>query len=162
MISPFQNDNFPAMEKCAKLAPNLFDKEDYITHYRNLKFYVEQGLVVKKIHKVLAFTQESWLEGYINYNTIMRAASSSSFAKDFYKLMNNAVFGKTNENLRNRVSAEIITNRQAALKLCKPNMKRSYNIHENLVVIEKTIETLKLNKPIYVGFTVLELSKLWM
>lgn len=93
----------------------------------------------------------------------MRANSSSDFEKDFYKLMNNSVFGKTQENLRNRVSVEVITNREKALKrICKPNFKRSMTVHEYLVIIHTVKSTLELNKPLYVGFSVLELSKLCM
>ena len=104
MLSPFQLE-FPANQKktSTKLAPNLRDKKNYVLHYRNLKFYFDQGLILNKIHKVLAFKQSPWLKTYIDYNTRMRAMSSSGFAKDFYKLMNNSVFGKTQENLRNRV-----------------------------------------------------------
>ena len=77
--------------------------------------------------------------------------------------MNNSVFGKMQENLRNRMNVEILTDRKTALKrACKPNMKRSFTIHENLVVMETAITNLELNKPIYVGFSVLELSKLHM
>ena len=77
--------------------------------------------------------------------------------------MNNSVFGKTQENLRNRINVEIVTSRKIALKrACKPTLKRSYTIHENLVVMETLIGNLVLDKPIYVGFAVLEISKLWM
>ena len=73
--------------------------------------------------------------------------------------MNNAIFGKTQENLRNRISVEIAINKKVALKrAAKPSLKRSYTINENLVVMETTVRNLKLNKPIYVGFTVLEIS----
>ena len=77
--------------------------------------------------------------------------------------MNNAVFGKTQENLRNRINVEVVTDEKIAKKrVCKPNMKRSYTINENLAVIEMGIQNLTLNKPIYIGFSVLEISKLWM
>ena len=164
MLSPFQQ-NFPEKQKkpSTKLSPNLYYKEKYVTHYRNLQFYLEQGLVLKKIHRVLSFTQSRWLAGYINFNTLQRSRSDSNFGKDFFKLMNNSVFGKTQENLRNRVSVEIITDRKMGLKrACKPNIKRSYTINEDVVVMESFVRKLTLNKPIYVGFTVLETSKLWM
>ena len=94
---------------------------------------------------------------------MQRTLSSSNFGKDFFKLMNNSVFGKTQENLRNRINVEIVTNRKTALKrVSKPIIKRSYTIHEDLVVMESYVTKLVLNKPIYVGFTVLEVSKLWM
>ena len=156
---------FPKEQKkpSKKLTPNLYDKKNYVVHYRNLKFYVEQGLIIKKIHRVLTFKQSAWLKSYVDFNTQMRAKSSSKFAKDFYKLMNNAVYGKTNENLRNRVNVEVITNREVALKrACKPSFKRSYTIHEDLVIMQCATVNLELNKPVYVGFTILDLSKLLM
>ena len=164
MLSPFQQQ-FPSQQKKSskKLTPNLRDKSNYVLHYRNLKFYMQQGLIVKKVHRVLTFNQSPWLKTYINFNTQMRTNSSSDFEKDFYKLMNNSVFGKTQENLRNRVNVEVLTNRELALKrACKPTFKRSYTIREDLVVMQTSTANLELNKPVYVGFSVLELSKLHM
>ena len=164
MLSEFQQ-KFPDCQKrkSTKLAPNLRDKKNYVVHFRNLKFYLQQGLVLKKVHRVLTFKQSPWLKDYIDFNTRMRSTSSSDFEKDFYKLMNNSVFGKTQENLRNRVNVEVITNREKALKrVCKPTHKRSYTIHENLVIIQNAVTNLELNKPLYIGFSVLELSKLHM
>ena len=89
--------------------------------------------------------------------------SASDFEKDFFKLMNNSVFGKTQENLRNRVKVEVLTNRELALKrACKPSHKRSVTVHEDLVLMQTAVTNLELNKPLYVGFSVLELSKLHM
>ena len=165
MLSNFQQEKFPASQKktSVKLSPNLRDKTNYVVHYRNLKFYLEQGLVITKIHKVLSFKQSPWLKPYIDFNTSMRSTSSSAFAKDFYKLMNNAVYGKTNENLRNRVNVEVLTNREKALKrVCKPSFKRSLTIREDLAIMQCSIANLELNKPVYVGFSILDLSKLLM
>ena len=164
MLSPLQQQ-FPKHQKksTTKLTPNLRDKTNYVVHYRNLKFYLEQGLVLTKIHRVLTFKQSAWLKSYIDFNTQQRTTSTSDFAKDYYKLMNNSVFGKTQENLRNRISVEIITRRGVALKrVSNPSFKRSQTIREDLVIMEKTISNLQLNKPVYVGFCVLDLSKLLM
>ena len=150
MLSPFQL-KFPANQKktSTKLAPNLRDKKNYVLHYRNLKFYLEQGLILKKIHRVLTFKQSPWLKTYIDYNTRMRAMSSSGFGKDFYKLMNNSVFGKTQENLRNRVNVEVLTNREKAVKrACKPSLKRSFTVQEDLVIMQIAVTQLELNKPL--------------
>ena len=85
----------------------------------------------------MKFKQSPWLKQYIDFNTQCRTISKSSFEKDFYKLMNNSVFGKTNENLRNRVNVEVITNRKVALKrIAKPNFERSQIIRDDLVIIE--------------------------
>ena len=165
MWSPFQKECFPDYKKkpTVKLSPNLLDKTKYVVHMRNLQFYIRHGCKVTKIHRVLSFKQSNWLKKDIDFNTDMRTKSKSKFEKDFYKLMNNSVFGKTQENLRNRMNVEIITNRKIALKrACKPSMKRSETIHENLVVMETAVTNLVLNKPIYIGFCVLELSKLLM
>ena len=93
----------------------------------------------------------------------MRMKSQSSFGKDFFKLMNNSMFGKTMECLRNRISVEIVNDKKIALKrVCKPSLKRTYTINENLVVIEMMTQNIELNKAIYCGFSVLDISKLWM
>ena len=163
-MSPFQR-KFPEKnrKKSRKLAPNLLPKTKYVTHYRNLKFYVQLGCRITKIHRVLAFRQEAWLARYIDFNTKMRAQQTSTFGKDFFKLMNNAVFGKLQENLRKRIKVEIVTDEELAKKrVCKPNMKRSLTIHSDLVIIETFVESLELNRPVYSGMVVLDLSKLWM
>ena len=95
MYSPYQRQNFPEELPQSKLAPNLKNKNNYIVHYQNLKFYMQQGLKVTKIHRVLEFDQSPWLKKYIDFNTTCRAAATSSFEKDFYKLMNCSIFGKT-------------------------------------------------------------------
>ena len=164
MLSEFQQQ-FPSCHKKSsiKLTPNLRDKTNYVVHSRNLKFYLDQGLILKKVHRVLSFEQSPWLKEYIDFNTRMRSLSSTEFEKDFFKLMNNSVFGKTQENLRNRVNVEVITDRHIALKRASnPSFKRSYTIHDDLVIMQRTVTNLELNKPLYVGFSVLELSKLHM
>ena len=121
------------------------------------------GMQIKRVHRVLKFRQRPWLKRYIDYNTNCRAHSKSDFEKNFYKLMNNSVFGKTQENLRKRVRVEIITRPEiAAKRISNASFRRSKILREDLVVIQSAITTLKLNKPLYVGFSVLDLSKLLM
>ena len=163
MYSPTQSSVYPKSPSQKKLTPNLMDKSHYVVHYRNLKLYVQLGLVITKVHRVLALKQSPWLKRYIDFNTHQRYLSNSGFLKDFFKLMNNSVFGKTQENLWNRVNVEIITD--AALirkRVAKPSFCRGMPISDNLATIQWKIQTITLNRPIFVGFTVLELSKLHM
>ena len=104
MLAPLQQDKFSAEPPQIKLTPNLRDKSKYVVHYRNLKLYTLLGMVVTKVHLVLQFQRSPWLRSYIDFNTKQRALATTAFCKDFYKLLNNAVFGKTQENLRKRVN----------------------------------------------------------
>ena len=98
------------MPNTEKLVLTLEDKEKYVVHYSNLQLYLRQGMRLKKVHRVIEFDQEPWMEPYIRMNTEFRKQAKSDFETDFYKLMNNSVFGKTMENLRNRVDVKIVRN----------------------------------------------------
>ena len=159
MYSPFMKENFSATTS-KKLTPNLNDKQNYVVHYQNLQLYLELGLVVTKVHKVLEFEQSNWLESYIDFNTRCRAAANNKFEKDFYKLLINAVFGKTMENVRNRINIELINDERLLKKrVAKPTFKRGQIIREDLTAIQCYNTSVTLNRPIYCGFAVLELSK---
>jgi len=146
--------------KVSKLVTTLYDKEKYILHYRNLHLYLSLGLRLKKIHRVLEFDQSAWLKPYIDFNTEMRTNAKNSFEKDFFKLMNNSVFGKTMENLRKRVNIELVTNEKRLNKLsAKPTYVSSKIFNENLVAVHTKKERLLLDKPSYVGMCILDLSK---
>ena len=146
-----------------KLIPTLRDKEGYVLHYRNLQFYLDLGLKIKKVHRVLKFDQSPWLKQYIDFNTEKRKHDKNSFEKDFFKLMNNSVFGKTMENLRKRVDVRLVTNEKKLNKLTsKPTYVSSKIFDENLVAVHKIKEALTLNRPAYVGMCILDLSKTLM
>ena len=147
----------------SKLIPTLRDKKEYVLHYRNLQLYLDLGLKIKKVHRVLKFDQSPWLKQYIDFNTEKRKHTKNSFEKDFFKLMNNSVFGKTMENLRKRVDVRLVTNEKKLDKLTsKTTFVSSKIFNENLMAVHKIKETLTLNRPAYVGMCILNLSKTLM
>ena len=146
-----------------KLVPNLMCKEKYILHYRNLQQYLSLGMKLKKVHRVLEFTQKPWMKKYIDFNTEKRTMAKNSFEKDFFKLMNNSVFGKTMENLRKRSNIHLETDPNHLNKLTRqPTYVSSKIFDENLVGVQMKKVRLVLDKPSYVGFSILELSKTLM
>ena len=146
-----------------KLIPKLSDKEKYVLHYRNLQLYTDLGLKITKVHRVLEFNQSPWLKQYIDFNTEKRMNAKNAFEKDFFKLMNNSVFGKTMENIRKRVDVRLVTDENKLLKYCsKPTYVSSKIFNENLVAVHKIKETLTLNRPAYLGMCILDLSKTLM
>ena len=143
--------------------PNLYDKKKYVLHYENLKLYLRLGLRLTKIHRGITFAEEDFMKKYIDLNTELRTKGTADFEKDFFKLMNNSVFGKTMENVRNRVNVKLVTNELSLNKLVKkPNFKSANIFHENLVPIHMEKTTVKLNKPIQIGMSILDLSKTLM
>ena len=146
-----------------KLIPTLKDKKEYVLHYRNLQLYLDLGLKIKKVHRVLEFNQSPWLKQYIDSNTEKRKHAKNSFEKDFFKLMSNSVFGKTMENLRKRVDVRPVTNEKKLDKLTsKPTYVSSKIFNENLMAVHKIKESLTLSRPAYFGMCILDLSKTLM
>ena len=146
-----------------KLIPNLMDKKNYVLHERNLKLYLSLGLKLKKIHRVLEFSEKPWLKPYIDFNTVKRKNAKNAFEKDFFKLMNNSVFGKTMENIRKRSNIYLETDPDHFLRqTAKPTFVSCKIFHENLVAIHMKKNFLKLDKPSYVGMCILDLSKVLM
>ena len=128
-------------------------------------YYVSKGLRVTKIHRVIRFKERNWMGEYVLKNNQLRTNALTAFEKDFYKLMNNVVFGKTIENVWKYVNVKLVDNEEKARKLiCKP--WATYGSHkifsENLVAVHMPNKVVKLNKPIYLGFAILELAKLHM
>ena len=146
-----------------KLIPNLNDKTKYVLHYENLKLYESLGLKITKIHRGIKFEESDWLKSYIDQNTSLRATATNEFEKDFFKLMNNSVFGKTMENIRNRVDIRLVNDKAKARKLAaKPNFQHCTIFNENLVGIHMKKTKLTFNKPVYLGMCILDLSKTLM
>ena len=146
-----------------KLITSLQNKQKYVIHYRNLQLYTDLGLKVTKVHRVLEFNQSPWLKKYIDFNTSKRTNAKNAFEKDFFKLMNNSVFGKTMENLRTRVDVRLVTDNKKLTKLTsKPTYVSSKIFNENLVAVHKIKESITLNRPAYVGMCILDLSKTLM
>ena len=151
------------VNKVSKLIPNLGDKKKYILHYENLKQYLRLGLKLTHIHRGIKFKESPWLEKYISLNTKLRTEAKNEFEKDFFKLMNNSVFGKTMENIRNRVVINLVNNKKQAEKLsAKPNFKHCNIFSEDLVAIHMKKTKLDFDKPVYLGMCILDLSKTLM
>ena len=128
-------------------------------HHKTLKQYESLGLKITKIHRRIKFEESAWLKPYINLNTELRIKAKNDFEKDFFKLMNNNVFGKT-ENIRSRVDIRLVTNEDQARKLIsKPNYKHRKIFCENLTAIHMKKTRLLFNKPVYLGMCILDLSK---
>lgn len=106
---PLCPDSPIAKTKAEKLIPNLFNQNNYIIHYRNLKRALALGLQLKKIHRILSFAQHAWWKPYIDYNANFRNNAKNAFEKDFFKLMNNSIFGKTIKNVDKRTDVRLAT-----------------------------------------------------
>ena len=146
-----------------KLIRNLGKKTKYVIHYKSLKQYIKLGLKLTKIHRGIKFNERPWLKEYIDINTNLRTKAKNDFEKDFFKLMNNSFFGKTMENIRNRVDVRLVTDEKTAKKLAaKPNFKQCNIFTENLVAIHMHRTKMVFNKPIYLGMAILDLSKTLM
>ena len=160
---PFCPERVECKNGVKKLIPNLRDKTKYIIHYKNLIQCLRAGMKLKKIHRGIKFVESEWMKSYIDKNTNLRAMAKNNFEKDFFKLMNNSVFGKTMENLRNRVDVRLVNTKEKLRKLvAKPNFKSRKIFNENLVSVHMSKTSLLMNKPIYLGMCILDLSKIIM
>ena len=137
-----------------------FMNSKYVLHYRNLLLYLSLGMKLAKIHRVLKFKQSDWMKKYIDFNTEKRKNAGNDFEKDFFKLMISSVYRKTMENLQKRINVRLINNAKGFLKYTsRPTYVTHKIFGKNYAAIHEIKPILILNKPIYVGFTVLELSK---
>ena len=156
--------NIKYTEKDKKLILDLLPKKNYKIYYKNLEYYMKLGVKIAKIHKILTFDEKPFLKNYIDLNTNLRKEAKNNLEKDLFKLMNNAIFGKSMENVLNRSNIKLINNDpEKLLKLIRqPNFQNAYQISDKLCLVEsKPIKTI-FNKPIYLGACILETSKLHM
>ena len=146
-----------------KLVTTLTGKASYVCHVDNLKLYMKLGMELVKIRRALEFAHSKWLKGYIQFNTDMRTLAKNEFEKNLFKLMNNSVFGKTMENLRKRVDVKLMVGGDRLKKMvASPSFVRVKVLSGGLVAVKKAKEVLLLNKPAYVGMSILDLSKTLM
>ena len=146
-----------------KLICDWSDKENYLVHYRMLKFYVRRGMVVDKVHEIISFKQSQRLEKYINFNTQKGNQAVIDFEKDFYKLLKNAFYGKTMETVRSRLKIKFVRkddNREIIKQQSKLIFSGIHKSYENCDSYTFRETKVKMDKPKYLGFSVLEMSKI--
>ena len=150
------------IDKCNKLVCNLNDKKT-VVHIRSLKQALNHGLILKKVRKVIQFNQEAWLKPYIDMNTELRRQAKNDFEKHFFKLMNNSFFGKTMENVRKHKDIKLVTTDKRRNQLVSEhNYHTTKWFSENLLAIEMKKTKAKINKPVYLALSILEISKILM
>ena len=152
-------------DKTTKLLLTLRNKTWYVLHYRALQQYLDLGMRLRKIHKILKFEQRVWMEPYISLNTELRKRATSDFEKNFFKLMNNSVFGKTMENLRNRIDVKLVrSHEEDKLRklIASPLFARATVFSNTLASIQMNKSKIIFKRPIYTGMCILDLSKTLM
>ena len=154
------------INKVKKLIPHLGSRKNYVVHHEMLQQILKRGLVLTKIHRGIKYEESEFLSEYIDSNTKSRTKAKSDFEKDFFKLMNNSVFGKTMENIRKRCTVEIVNGleeKKVKKLVAKPNYKSSFTFeNSNLVSMRIGKTKVELSKPVYLGASILDLSKILM
>lgn len=168
LLSTFQKGLLRTMgtkhnSKNAKLVQTLYNKPKYTVHYETLKLYVELGLQVTKVHRVLKFAQSRWMAPYIELNTELRKSSKNKFQEMFFKLMVNSVYGKTCESKRNRSSVKLVRTETEALSCLQKHTCKTFKIFDpSLAAITLRPSIIYWNKPTVIGAVILDLAKLEM
>ena len=148
------------VNKVEKLICSIEDKEKYVIHIKVLKQALNHELVLKKVHRIIQFNQKEWLKPYIHMNTKLKKEAKNDSEKHFFKLMNNSVFGKTMENVRKHRDSKLVTTDEKRSKLVsEPNYHTTKRFSENLLATEMKKAKVKMNKPIYLGMSILDISK---
>ena len=151
------------VNKVEKLICSIENKEKYVIHIRYLKQALNHGLKLKKVHRKIQFKHKAWLKVYIDTNTELRKNTKNEFEKDFFKLMNNSVFGKTMENVRNHRDIKLVTSEKRRKRLVsEPNYHSCKKLSDHLMAIEMKKTIVKMNKPLYLGASILDISKTLM
>ena len=149
------------IDKCKKLVCNLCNKKKYVVHIKSVKQALNHGLKLKKVHRIIEFNQEAWLKPYIDMNTELRKVAKDDFEKYLFKLMNNAVYGKTMDNIRKHRGIKLVaTNKKRSKLVSEPNYHTMNYISEDLSIIEIKRKKVKMNKRIHLGLSILDISKI--
>lgn len=152
--------NMKYNEKQSKLIGHFFDRNKYVLHSRNLQYYISNGMSLKHIHRIMVFKQKAWMKDFIEFNISKRAVCETDFEKDFFKLINNACFGRSCMNKRKRIAVKVVNNKLAARRyVAKPTYKYFHRITDNLLLFIMNQPVVMLDAPIYTGAAILDLSK---
>ena len=151
------------IDKCKKPVCDLHNKKKYVVHIKSLKQVLNHGLKLKRVHRVIKFNRKAWLEPYIDMNTELRKLAKADFENNLFKLLNNAVLGKTMENIRKHRDIKIVTRDKRRNKLVsEPNYHAMNYISEDLSITKMNKTKVKMNKPMYLGLSILYISKILM
>src|SRR5271156_5561519 len=151
------------MAKCTKLVGTCYNKVQYVVHFKILQFYLEMGLKITKIHQCIRFEQEEIYREFIELQTKRRSESKNDFEKMFYKQKNNSIFGKSMENLRDRIKVKLVGDEYNYVKCAsKPTFSGVTILGDELVLVQYTNANVVLKSTIGIGAAVLDLSKLIM
>ena len=143
-----------------KLVCSICDKKNYILHISALKQALDHGLELTKVHRAIEFKQEAWLKQYIDMNTELRKNAKNESEKEFFKLMNNSAYGKTMENVRNHKDIRVVTtDERRSILASEPNFHSTMYISKDLLIMEMKKTKVRMNKPIYLGQAILDISK---
>ena len=163
------HDDLPLMcekmviNKVEKLVPNPYNEKNYVIHRKASDQALTHWLILEKVHCVIEFNQSAWLKPYINFNTELRKKAKNDFEKDFFKLMNNSVLGKTIENMRKHKDIKLVTNMRSFLRtVMKANFKSGIFFSTNLMGCKMGKIKVVINKPVYLGQVISNLSKIVM
>ena len=151
------------IKQCNQLVCNVHDKKNYVVHIKALKQALNHGLILKKVHRIIQFNQKAWLKSYIDINTKLRKEAKNEFVKYFFKLMNNAVLGKTVGNVRKHRDIRLVkTDKRRNQFVSEPSYHKVKCFSENLMAIETKKTKVKMNKSVYLCLSILDISKTLM